>query len=161
MAERDALTGLFNRGKIEQLINERLDMHDCVTSLVMVDLDFFKRINDTYGHDIGDTALTNVSDILADSVKALEGACAGRWGGEEFLILLPDVDEEAAMLYAEELRKKVEGHCFPMPEGLTISQGVVTVRECHDRKHVYKMVDDALYKSKINGRNRVTKAEWS
>jgi len=159
MAERDALTGLYNRGKIEQLINEAVESPG-VVSLVMLDLDFFKRINDNHGHDVGDMTLQEIAGIMNTSVLGYEKAEIGRWGGEEFFIMLPGVDEVKAMTFAEHLRRAVDCHIFPHIGHLTISQGVITVNgSCSlDRKAIYKAVDDALYRSKEAGRNTIRKA---
>ncbi len=157
MAERDALTGLYNRGTIERFINDVLDDGQ-VASLVMLDLDFFKKVNDTHGHDIGDMTLREITEIMSRSLRSYNGAAAGRWGGEEFFILLPGVDSDMSSIYAEHLRRSVDCHIFPVIGHQTISQGVITVSGCPDRKLVYKAVDDALYKAKKAGRNRVERA---
>lgn len=159
MAERDALTGLYNRGKIEQLINVALDGEGQV-SLAMLDLDFFKKINDNHGHDVGDMTLREIAGIMNTSVIGYEGAQIGRWGGEEFFILLPGMDEEKIMAFAERLRRAVDRHIFPSIGHLTISQGVITVNGGGDmdRKAVYKAVDDALYRAKEDGRNTIKRA---
>ena len=159
MAERDALTGLYNRGKIEQLINDALDEEGQV-SLAMLDLDFFKKINDNHGHDVGDMTLQEIAGIMNTSVIGYEGAQIGRWGGEEFFILLPEMDEEKVMAFAERLRRAVDRHIFPHIGHLTISQGIITVTGGGDldRKAVYKAVDDALYRAKEDGRNTIKRA---
>ena len=157
LAEHDTLTGLYNRGTIEKLIDGAMDKG--LTSLVMADLDHFKRVNDNHGHDVGDTTLREIADILAASIKSYPGAYAGRWGGEEFFVMLPGIDESKAMVYANNLRHVVDHHIFPTIGHLTISQGVITVRNCSDYKIAYKNVDDALYTAKDNGRNRVVQAE--
>ena len=159
MAERDALTGLYNRGKIEQLINDALDGEGQV-SLAMLDLDFFKKINDNHGHDVGDMTLQEIAGIMNTSVIGYEGAQIGRWGGEEFFILLPEMDEEKVMAFAERLRRAVDRHIFPHIGHLTISQGIITVTGGGDldRKAVYKAVDDALYRAKEDGRNTIKRA---
>lgn len=158
MAERDALTGLYNRGKIEQLINDALDSPGTV-SLVMLDLDFFKKINDNHGHDVGDMTLQEIAGIMNTSVHGYPDARIGRWGGEEFFIMLPGVDEAKVMAFAEHLRRAVDCHIFPHIGHLTISQGVITVNDGRnlDRKAVYKAVDDALYRAKEAGRNTIRK----
>lgn len=158
MAERDALTGLYNRGMIEKLIDDALDWKRQPVSLVMVDIDFFKRVNDTYGHDVGDAVLRDVARLFDRAIEGREGALTGRWGGEEFFVMLPGVGEEDAMAFAEQLRRSVSDHVFETVNHLTISQGVITVRDCKDRIAVYKQVDDALYRAKAAGRNRVERA---
>jgi len=158
MGERDALTGIYNRGMTERLINDALDQGERPLSLIMSDIDHFKRVNDTYGHSVGDEVLCDIAQLLKDSINGYRGAVTGRWGGEEFFVMLPGVDENGAMDYAERLRLSVCDHCFPGAGHLTISQGVITVRGRDEQKLVYKQVDDALYRAKESGRNRVVTA---
>ena len=157
MAERDALTGLYNRGKIEALIEESLGCDGCV-SLVMADLDFFKRINDTYGHEAGDSVLREFSAIVQNAIKGYPGASAGRWGGEEFFVVLPGVEEAGVNDFAQRINKTVDSFSFSGVGHLTVSQGIITVRTCPDHKRVYTQVDDALYAAKAAGRNQVVQA---
>ena len=162
MAEHDALTGLYNRGKMELLIDDALDRsadRGGVTSLVMMDLDRFKRINDTYGHDAGDDTLRHTAALLNTSIEGWPGAQIGRWGGEEFFTLLPDVDEDGAMRYAAQLNATFNAHSFPEIGRVTCSQGVITVRNCRDYRLIYNQVDNALYKAKKTGRNRIVQAD--
>ena len=158
MAEHDALTGIYNRGKIESLINDALDQtaHDGLpVSLIMADIDHFKQINDTCGHDTGDAVLRRVAEILQEAADQREGAKVGRWGGEEFFVLLPGCVEDEAMAVARRIQLRVSANSLPDIRRLTISQGVITVRGESDRKDVYIRVDDALYSAKVGGRNRV------
>ena len=162
MAERDALTGLYNRGKIEQLIHDALDMTartGDMTSLIMTDIDHFKQVNDTFGHDIGDCVLRDVAFLLRDAVANTSGGAAGRWGGEEFFLLLPHTELHEAIEVAEALRKKVEDHEFIGAGHVTISLGVlaVTAAEANadKRTSLFTRVDNALYRAKKEGRNRV------
>lgn len=157
LAEHDALTGIYNRGKMEHLIENALRKGG-TSSLVMIDLDFFKHVNDTHGHDVGDSVLCELTGIFQSAVQGYTGAQIGRWGGEEFFILLPEVDEQKAEAFAETLRRTVDAHVFPTVGHLTISQGVITVHNYQERKRVYIQVDDALYKAKEAGRNRVEQA---
>ena len=162
LAERDALTGLYNRRKIEQLINHALDrtyISEKPVTLVMIDIDHFKHVNDTYGHETGDAVLKKVAEILKKSVVPYPGAAAGRWGGEEFFLLLPDQTQEEGYAFAERLRKQVAQHIFPNVLYITISLGVIAVKEYTDRKIVYSAVDNALYQAKESGRNRTVIAE--
>ena len=161
MSIRDALTGLYNRGKTELLINEELDAahsKGIPLSLVMLDIDFFKKVNDTYGHSVGDDVLKAVALMLDSAVSSHKKGYAGRWGGEEFFAVLPDTDEDSAMVFAETLRKHIEDFEFPVVKHLTISAGVITTLG-GNHNEVYTKVDDALYRSKENGRNCVTKAQ--
>lgn len=158
MAERDALTGLYNRAKIEELIDAALDAagngHGEVT-LVMLDIDHFKRVNDTYGHDTGDNVLREIACLLKAATVQVPGAKAGRWGGEEFFILFPGISLRQGFDLAENLRIAVEQFNFTGAGHVTISQGVIAVRSALDRQRVYTRVDNALYQAKQSGRNRV------
>lgn len=160
MAERDALTGLYNRGKIDEQINVALDdagKTGEAVSLIMVDVDHFKRINDTYSHHTGDVVLHEIARVL-QSVAEASGGCAGRWGGEEFFLLLPNTGEEEAMIAAEHLRISVGKRPFSGAGKVTISLGVITVQGETDRKRVFSGIDDALYQAKDGGRNRTVQA---
>lgn len=162
MAEHDALTGLYNRGKMSQLINDALD--DSVrtgreVSMVMVDVDHFKHVNDTYGHDAGDAVLSELARLLEGTASEVPGARTGRWGGEEFFILLPDTVRAAALAFAEALRVRVAEFAFTGAGRLTISQGVITALGGEDRKGLYTRVDDALYQAKTSGRNCVVQCD--
>ncbi len=158
MAETDYLTGLYNRGKTEQIITEALDGTEKTgspLSLIMVDIDHFKQINDTYGHHVGDCALMNLGNDMNACVKGRKGAAAGRWGGEEFFIVLPDTGAEEALKIAEDFRQQTERERIPSVGRMTVSLGVITVAGKTDRRDVFRRVDDALYRAKKEGRNRV------
>ena len=163
MAERDSLTGLYNRRKIDERINIALDdtakMGQKV-SLIMVDVDHFKKVNDLYGHHTGDEVLREIADVL-QAVAEASGGCAGRWGGEEFFLLLPDTNEEEAMTAAEHLRMSVGKRSFSGVGKVTISLGVITVQGEADRRQVFSSIDSALYQAKAGGRNRTVRAELS
>lgn len=161
MAEHDSLTGLYNRGRIEELIEESMDQAEDQggeVSLVMLDIDFFKRVNDTYGHQIGDSALVELSGIMEDMIDPTRGEAVGRWGGEEFFILLPGRDIDSAMAFAEELRERVEAHPFKEIRTLTISASALTGNGSESKQEMYIRIDDALYRAKEGGRNRVVRA---
>ena len=165
MAERDALTSLYNRGKTEQLINEALDraaVHGDTVSLVMADVDHFKRVNDTFGHDVGDCVLRDVAFLLREAATEHEDAFAGRWGGEEFFLVLPHTELSNAVDFAETLRKRIERHSFVEVGHVTMSLGVLAgsaaATDAEKRKAVFTHVDDALYRAKKAGRNRVVVA---
>lgn len=160
MAERDALTGLCNRGTIESHIDDALNCareSGETVSLVMLDVDHFKRVNDVYGHHTGDLVLQDVARLLEAAAQRLGGE-AGRWGGEEFFLLLPNLEEPAALCAAEGLRAAVAEHLFPDVEHLTVSMGVISVQGDGERRAIFNKVDDALYAAKEGGRNRVVLA---
>ena len=160
MAERDSLTGLYNRRKIDELINYTLDDSERTgqpVSLIMADIDHFKQVNDLYGHHTGDVVLRETARVLG-SVAEASGGSAGRWGGEEFFLLLPDTEEEEAMVTAEHLRMIVGKRSFPEVGKVTVSLGVITVHGDAERKQVFSRIDTALYEAKDGGRNRTVQA---
>ncbi|HRV98511.1 MAG TPA: sensor domain-containing diguanylate cyclase, partial [Aminobacteriaceae bacterium] len=161
LASTDELTALPNRRTVmEELakVCRRTRRYGWVSGVVMADVDHFKRINDMYGHDIGDVALRSIAGALASSVR--ESDMVGRFGGEEFVVVLQETDSKGALLLAERLRKTVEGLEISGPHGeslrVTASFGVSVVSQkdpdCHP---VLKRADDALYEAKATGRNRV------
>jgi diguanylate cyclase (GGDEF)-like protein len=161
LAEHDPLTGLYNRGKISELIDHALyqaQTNKSPVSLIMVDIDHFKRVNDIYGHHAGDVILEKIAHMLRSAAEASLGY-AGRWGGEEFFMLLPNTDERNAMMTAERLRLRVSKHHFPDAGNITISLGVITVQDKIDKKEMYYKVDKALYQAKEAGRNRTVLAD--
>ena len=165
MAERDALTSLYNRGKTERLIHDALDEAvgtDATTSLIMTDIDHFKHVNDTFGHDVGDSVLRDVAFLLSDAVANTPDSAAGRWGGEEFFLLLPHTELDEAVRIAEDLRQNVERHEFIGAGHVTISLGVLSVTAAEavadQRTSLFTSVDNALYRAKNEGRNRVVVA---
>ncbi len=163
MATVDGLTGLYNRRETERLILEALARADAVggvVSIVMIDLDRFKRVNDAYGHEAGDNVLKEIAGILKGLSNTAGGEYAGRWGGEEFFMILPGKELEEGYERAEETRKRIESHDF---NGLkiTASFGVVCATGKEDRRELFARVDGALYAAKERGRNRVVRAEDS
>lgn len=159
LALKDSLTGLFNRGRIETEINNAIDLFKhggSDVSLMMLDLDFFKNVNDTYGHAAGDIALKTFADVLTDSVEG-KSASVGRWGGEEFIILLRNMSEEEAFDFAERLRKKVEEADFGEAGKLTCSIGISQLKAEDSFDSIFERIDRAMYASKNTGRNKVTK----
>ncbi len=153
LAHTDPLTGLLNRRGIYESIELILSKSNQVAA-IMIDIDHFKRVNDTYGHNVGD----DVIRLLAKNIKqgARESDLICRTGGEEFLALLPDTDMTQAADIAERLRKKVEKMPLPIPENITISLGVTCfIPGMEQIDSVLKIADDALYQAKHEGRNRV------
>lgn len=156
MAERDGLTGLYNRRQIETLIREKL-IRNCrqqaLSSGMLLDIDHFKHVNDHYGHDIGDMVLIRVAEIIRKNSEKI--AIPGRWGGEEFAILIENADEEDAVQLAEKIRKEIAETDFTPVRQVTVSIGVITIHNAKEAGNIYKKVDWALYKAKKEGRNRV------
>jgi len=163
MATTDALTGLYNRGYFNGILeNEcrRALRYGVALSLVILDVDHFKRINDTYGHIAGDAVLIHLASVLREACRDID--IVARYGGEEFVIILPQTYGENAILMAERLRAAVENAQVPF-EGavlsMTISLGVASMPEvkAETADHFLTIADRALYKAKYSGRNRVVK----
>jgi len=159
-AMRDPMTGLYNRRFLEDYIDSMLAgliRQDATMGILMCDVDFFKKVNDEYGHDIGDDVIKGLSNILAEAVR--DADLAIRYGGEEFILLLPHTDEDGAMLLAERIRMELESFTFQTPMGplkKTLSVGVSMFPA--DGKGFWECVkysDIALYKAKESGRNKV------
>ena len=163
-ASMDKLTGLYNRKYIAEVLEVEFKrakaLHSNI-SVVLFDIDNFKKINDTYGHDCGDYVLAGVGAVVKASGLA-ERDLAGRFGGEEFIIVLTSSNAEQAGHVAERIRQRIEQHEF-VYEGqrvnVTVSLGVSAIRrDFHVAADVYKEADKALYESKRAGKNRVTVA---
>jgi diguanylate cyclase (GGDEF)-like protein len=158
-ASTDALTGLLNRYGLAPLFHtERLrtERHGRALSLVLLDLDHFKRVNDESGHAAGDGVLRELAALLRHSVRAED--IVTRWGGEEFVILLPECDEMAAAALAEKLRGAMAAHDFRLPRRITASFGVAQLEDGDDLESLVARADAALYRAKTLGRNRVCRA---
>lgn len=156
LAMTDSLTHCLNRRKMEQLLAEQVascEASEGEFSLIMLDIDHFKSINDTYGHDAGDQVLITLTKLLNKQLRANDQI--SRWGGEEFIIILPDTSSESAVKLCERLRKKISEHQFSIPQQVTASFGVSTFKQGADLEALLKRVDDALYQAKGSGRNRV------
>jgi diguanylate cyclase (GGDEF)-like protein len=156
LSATDVLTGLSNRRKIETCLNQKLKegARGLPFSLIMIDIDHFKMINDTYGHEVGDYVLTDVAQLLQATIR--ESDILGRWGGEEFLLILPKTTHEGALRLAEELRARLAEHIFSSyPNPVSASFGVADYRPQDTANELIKRADTALYRAKHNGRNGV------
>ncbi len=165
LAILDGMTKLYNRMEIQRRMNEAMDQIrskgangriPANISLIMMDIDDFKKVNDTYGHTEGDTVLITLAKVIKETIKDLAtNASAGRWGGEEFMFLLPNCDQEHAKEIAEELRQQFAKNTYPTAPSQTISLGVTEAALGEDCDIVRIRVDDALYDAKHAGKNRV------
>lgn len=161
LSRTDRLTGLYNRGHWEESLKVAYARHQRygnATSLVMLDIDHFKRVNDTYGHQAGDKVIEQVARLIREHER--ETDVAGRYGGEEFGVVLSDTDKTGARVFAERLRKAVEG-LEVLHNGqsirFTISLGVADLSQpSSNYADLIAWADQALYASKKAGRNRVT-----
>ena len=158
----DALTGLHNRRYMETHLNalvEQAASHGKPIAVLVLDIDFFKAINDTHGHDAGDDVLREFALRIRKSIRNIDLAC--RYGGEEFVIVMPETDMGVATMIAERLRRAVAGESFPVQQGMkllnvTLSIGLATLNDAgDDAASILKRADQALYRAKRDGRNRV------
>ena len=157
MAVSDGLTGLYNRAEIQRRITEAIDEEQQENLyLLMLDLDYFKRVNDVYGHKAGDDVLKGASSLLKDSAGILgDGDAAGRWGGEEFMVLLHSETPSEVHCLAELLREAISELKFDQAGSITASLGVIKVRKGEAADKACIRVDEALYEAKRGGRNQV------
>ena len=156
----DALTKLYNRMKLDQTIVisvEKYKRHQIQFSIVLIDIDDFKSVNDIYGHDIGDYVLQTFASILTKQTRITD--TVGRWGGEEFLIVCDNTDSKGAALIAEKLRKEIESTLLDKVQRKTICLGVAQFTDKDTINTLFKKADDALYKAKNSGKNRVVIAD--
>jgi diguanylate cyclase (GGDEF)-like protein len=158
-ARTDALTGVFNRRKFNEYLQEELSRYrrkQTEFCVMMIDLDYFKLINDEFGHDVGDQVLKAVSQVIQSGLRPYDHL--GRVGGEEFAVILPNTGSDEAMAVADRLLDKVMDYRHPdYPElSVTVSIGVTQVKPDDDLDKLMKRADQALYQSKENGRNRAT-----
>jgi diguanylate cyclase (GGDEF)-like protein len=157
----DGLTGLANRTRLDTLLTEeipRAQRYGRALSVLMLDIDHFKRINDTHGHLAGDTVLRQIAGLLHQRLRPSDEI--GRYGGEEFCAILPETTLEQAALIAESLRAMVEAHAFAIEAqraSVTISIGLATLRPDMQVHDLYRAADERLYEAKRGGRNRVCK----
>ena len=155
-ASTDALTGAMNRLRIEERARFELmrsDRYGNKLSLMMVDLYHFKKVNDTYGHSAGDKVLKGFCDIARGLLRSID--ILGRWGGEEFVALLPETNLGGAEIVAKRLRAMLEGFAFENGIRVTASIGVASHREDEDFASILGRSDACLYKAKLGGRNQV------
>ncbi|MES9881660.1 MAG: diguanylate cyclase [Sedimenticola sp.] len=156
-ATTDRLTGVVNRAKFEevldqQIINTAQGGHQL--GLIMLDLDNFKQVNDTFGHDVGDRVLKSLVAVVESNIRKHD--LLSRWGGDEFFIMLPRADLKGMDVVAETIRSAVESYAFPVVGQITVSLGATIWRLGDDRESISKRTDKALYRSKREGQNCVT-----
>lgn len=156
VSRTDALTGLANRARIDAELERELERsrrHRRDFAIVMLDIDAFKAVNDRFGHAEGDRALKAVAGAIAASVRMTD--LAGRWGGEEFLILCPETGEAEARAVAERVRLAVRSLAFPEGRVHTVSAGVAALQPGDDADGLLRRADAGLYRAKHGGRDRV------
>src|SRR5207247_928584 len=161
MAITDALTGLHNRRYMESHLStlvEQASSRGKPLALMILDIDFFKSINDTYGHDAGDDVLRAFANRIRKSIRGIDLAC--RYGGEEFVVVMPETDLAVATAVAERLRRRIASEPFRVHQGarqieMTISIGIAALGSGDDAATLIRRADQALYRAKRDGRNRV------
>jgi len=155
-ADTDPLLGVLNRRKGNELITSEFQkLKNRPSSLIMFDIDNFKKINDTFGHDVGDDVLREITIILERITRKNDKII--RWGGEEFIILCPKLNLDEAHHLAERLRETIELHSFEFVHQVTASFGVIALNKEEDLRAQVIKLDNNLYISKREGKNRVTK----
>lgn len=152
----DKLTGLFNRRRVDELFPKYIEQSRRFPqplSLIMIDADHFKKVNDDYGHQMGDEVLRFIGETIASVKRSID--IGVRWGGEEFMIILPSTDIHGAAVLAEKISSSMRGHAFQFDRTVTVSIGVSELREDDDINSFIKRVDDLLYRAKGKGRDRI------
>ena len=152
---KDKLTGLYNRNKFDELMIlkiEEFNRYQVDFSIIMIDIDNFKCVNDEYGHDVGDKVLVHIAKILKDNVRISD--IVARWGGEEFIIVCEHTNTKKSYIIAENIRKIIEKEYFEEVEKQTISLGLTQFTKEDSINSIFKRVDNALYKAKSEGKNK-------
>jgi diguanylate cyclase (GGDEF)-like protein len=158
LSTTDVLTGILNRAGVYQLLRKHYARTDESQhmGLLLVDIDHFKKINDRFGHDVGDIVIKNVTHILSKHIRKSD--ILGRWGGEEFILLCPEMSADYLPLFAEKLRESIEEYVVEehtLAITVTISVGATIINPEETFEVAFKRVDTALYQAKNSGRNRV------
>jgi diguanylate cyclase (GGDEF)-like protein len=163
IATRDPLTGLYNRQHLQELLQQEIKRHHRTGqpfAVALIDLDHFKRVNDQFGHKVGDEVLSGFAQTLQTFVR--ESDVVGRWGGEEFLVLLPETETLAGLSAMNRLRKQLVGLCLATSQPqlrATLSAGVATHQPHEALEHTLERADRALYAAKAGGRDRCEAAD--
>jgi len=157
LAERDPLTGLYNRRKMKEILESELrksERYGTVFCVLMIDVDNFKQINDTYGHDEGDRVLVSISRCLEEILRDTD--VVSRWGGEEFLVLMPETNKEGGITVAEKIRNHIQSEvCCEIGKNVSVSIGVTAYREGDSMDDILRRADQAMYEAKRKGKNTV------
>jgi diguanylate cyclase (GGDEF)-like protein len=160
-SKEDPLTGCLNRAGFSSVLmreQENLSKNGRPVSFVMLDIDHFKHINDTYGHQVGDEVLVNLTKLIQGKIRNTDALV--RWGGEEFVVLCGDTPIQNAQFLAEKLRIAIENTVLIKQQQVTCSFGIAEMIPDEDPKRLFERADKALYASKEGGRNRVTSATY-
>ncbi|MDV7339689.1 GGDEF domain-containing protein [Terasakiella sp. A23] len=155
-SKHDNLTGLYNRQFLQDSANIELARTKRVPStfsVILLDIDHFKKINDTQGHDIGDAVLKTFSHVLENVVRQID--VVARWGGEEFIIMCRDTNDQGAYTLATKIQKGLKEATFACNHPVTASMGVASVDEAENLEDLIKIADTRMYEAKNQGRNRI------
>lgn len=161
LATTDVMTGAFNRRKMEEEIEREMQKYDrnpTPLAIAIFDIDHFKRINDTFGHDVGDIVLKKVVNLAQQQLRDTD--TLARWGGEEFMILSTSTKLHEIQMIAERVRVTIAEHHFNMVGHVTISLGIGEYQLGESQSSLFKRIDDALYLAKNSGRNQIKRAEY-
>jgi polar amino acid transport system substrate-binding protein len=156
LAITDKLTDVYNRTKLDEILLDEINRckrFECSFGFCILDIDYFKSTNDSFGHLVGDKILISFAKLLKESIR--ETDYVGRWGGEEFVIIVPKTNKENLTAFAQKLRVKIENFDFEKVGKKTASFGITVTKENDTIETVIKRADDALYQAKKNGRNKV------
>jgi len=160
IAITDPLTELYNRRKFNEILSYEIvrdRRYRSGLSVILCDIDHFKKINDTYGHDTGDRVLKQFAQTISQSIR--DSDLLARWGGEEFILLIINAEPEMAKLVAEKIRKITEETEFEVVKNLTISLGIASLTADDNEESLINRADNALYEAKNNGRNCLVVSE--
>ncbi|MGC8482264.1 MAG: diguanylate cyclase [Thermodesulfobium sp.] len=156
LSEKDPLTGIYNKRKFQEICDQSIsesDRYKKELSFIFFDIDNFKKVNDTFGHDIGDVVLKEIANIVKREIRKSD--YFARWGGEEFILILPETNINSALAVAEKIRKSIEVYEFPVVGRVTVSIGVTSRKFSEDYSDLFKRLDDAVYRAKSLGKNTV------
>jgi diguanylate cyclase (GGDEF)-like protein len=161
MANTDGLTGVYNHRYLHEKLSlevEKVARYKTPLTCLMADLDDFKKVNDHHGHAFGDLVLVTVARIIRENIRQVD--ILGRYGGEEFLVVMPNTPEDVAYVIAERIRRSVESYVYPLNTAnvrVTMSLGIASASNEHsDKVGLLKAADEALYQAKQQGKNRVS-----
>jgi len=156
LSHTDALTSIHNRLRLDETLTSEVNRYKRYRnqfSLIILDIDYFKKVNDNFGHPIGDRVMIDLCRLIKEQLRSTD--VFGRWGGEEFLIVCPGTSKDEAIIIAEKLRRAIDSTHFEPIGHLTVSFGVTSIREGDGEKEIVSRADRELYRAKSEGRNRV------